>query len=120
MKIKNSKRYIKNLVIIIIFSLFFNGCGDIKTQNTVKVLGASSVYVGANYETVMMELQKAGFKYIETEEIEDLSSLSSMSDGEVEKVVIDGNMNFEKDEIFSCEAKAVVTYHAIKKITPPI
>lgn len=108
-------KQIKVLMVAILCCICLSGCG-----NAVKVPSASSDYVGADYETVIAELQKVGFENIETEIIEDLSSSSSMSDGAVEKVVINNSTKFEKKESFSRDAKIIITYHAIKKIAVPI
>lgn len=106
---------IKVLMVVMWLCLFMSGCG-----NMIKVPTASSDYTGADYETVIAELKKSGFENIEIEIIEDLSSSSSMSDGTVEKVVINDSLSFKKKESFPRDAKVIVTYHIIKKIVAPI
>jgi hypothetical protein len=73
-----------------------------------------------NYQSVINELQKSGFKDITTIVIEDLLSTSSMSDGTVEQVSINGSKSFQANSTFPTNTAVVITYHVIKKVYTPI
>lgn len=70
-------------ILLITMCISLVGC-----SNTLKTLTSSDDYIGMNYQLVVNELQKAGFKDITTVVIEDLSSNSTMSEGTVEQVSI--------------------------------
>lgn len=89
-------------------------------NKTIKVTAPSDDYIGRNYLSVISELQKAGFRDIDTTVIEDLSSASSMADGTVEQVLINGSASFVKESSFPLDASVMITYHSIKRICPPI
>lgn len=59
--------------------IFLVGC-----SSTLKSPSSSDDYIGMIYQSVINELQKAGFKDLTTIVIDDLLSTSSMSDGTVE------------------------------------
>lgn len=77
-------------------------------------------YSGVHYEAVIAELKKAGFTNIRTEVIDDLTSDSSMIDGAVEHVSINGVSDFTAKDTFPKDAEVKITYHIIKKLTLPL
>lgn len=103
------------LILFITMCISIVGC-----SNTLKTSTSSDDYIGMNYQLVINELQKAGFKDITTIVIEDLSSTSAMSDGTVEQISINGSTSFAAKSTFSKDTVVVITYHAIKKVYTPI
>lgn len=100
----------------IMLSLALTSCGD----GMVSAPNNSSYYFGRNYESVVRELDKAGFTNIEATEISDLTSNSSMQDGGVESITIDGLSVFSDKDKFSPELPVKITYHIIPKIDSPM
>lgn len=97
-------------ILLMIMSISLAGC-----SNTLKSPTSSDDYIGMNYQSVISKLEKAGFKDLTTTVIEDLSSTSTMLDGTVEQVSINGSTSFAAKSTFSPDAAVVITYHAIKK-----
>lgn len=102
-------------ILLMIMSISLAGC-----SNTLKSPTSSDDYIGMNYQSVISKLEKAGFKDLSTTVIEDLSSTSTMLDGTVEQVSINGSTSFAAKSTFSPDAAVVITYHAIKKVYAPI
>lgn len=103
------------LLYAIAICLFLSACG-----NNAKIPISAEEYVGADYETVMSDLQKAGFNNIEIEEVEDLTSSSPLQDGGVGQISIDGDTAFDAKTVFPKDAKVLITYHTIKKLPAPL
>lgn len=89
--------------------ILLTGCGK------VKVPADEVAYVGLDYHVVESELKDAGFSDIQTQNIDDLTSDSSMPDGAVEKVMINGSDIFQEKESFPKDASIIITYHNIPK-----
>lgn len=102
-------------IILMTMCISLVGC-----SNTLKTSTSSDDYIGMNYQLVINELKKAGFKDITTVVIEDLSSTSTMSEGTVEQVSINGSTSFVAKSTFPTDTVVVITYHAIKKVYTPI
>lgn len=98
-------------------SLIFAGCSG---TNTIKTTSSAQDYVGVNFETVVSELQSAGFQNIEVKEIEDLTSNSELQDGDVGQISINSDTLFEQDSEFEKDVPVIITYHTIKKIELPL
>jgi hypothetical protein len=67
--------------------------------------------VGKNYKDVVVKLQENGFTNIKTEAVEDLIVGLFTTDGEVEQVEIDGDIDFSNGAEFPKDAEIIVTYH---------
>lgn len=106
---------IKLFILLMAMCIFLLGC-----NKTLKSSTSSDDYKGMNYQLVINDLQKAGFKDITTIVIEDLLSTSSMSDGSVEQVSINDRTSFAAKSTFPKDTAIVITYHAIKKVYTPI
>lgn len=100
----------------IMLSLALTACDDgmVSTPNN------SSYYFGRNCESVVSELNKAGFTNIETTEVNDLTSDSPLQDGGIESVTIDGTSDFSSKDRFVPEISVKIVYHTIPKLKPPI
>ncbi len=87
--------------------------------NTAKTPSSAEDYINANYETVISELKEAGFTNITVVSIEDLGSKSTMADGTIEEVSIDGNSAFVAQSSYDKDVLIEVTYHTIKESSVP-
>ena len=67
-------------------------------------------YKYENYADVQQELEAAGFTNITFEILYDIE-LGWTDEGEVESVSVDGNAEFEKNDIFKKDTPIVITYH---------
>ncbi len=108
------------VILVLVLCITLTACGSGHRKNEVKVLSSATDYVGQRYETVIAELEQAGFSNIHANEVDDLTSDSSMIDGEVSEVSIDGNTNFIAETVFAPNSEVIVTYHIVKKINAPL
>lgn len=83
-------------------------------EDEVKVPFSAKDLEGENYEEVIWDLENAGFLEIITKEKQDLMTGFLVKDGSVDKVSINGDSEFDEGDVFSEEAKVVVTYHTFK------
>ena len=67
-------------------------------------------YKYENYADVQQELETAGFTNITFEILYDIE-LGWTDEGEVDSVSVNGNTEFEKNDIFKKDAPIVITYH---------
>ena len=104
------------LIAAVILLLGLCSCGD----GAIKIPNSSIYYMGRDYSLVTSELTEAGFTNISTEILDDLTSQSSLSDGSVESISVDGKTEFEAKERFLSDAPIIITYHIIPKLCPPI
>lgn len=70
-----------------------------------------------NYADVQQELEAAGFTNITFEILYDIE-LGWTDEGEVDSVSVDGNAEFEKNDIFKKDALIVITYHMNEEDDP--
>ena len=84
-------------------------------RNGVRLPQDAKKYKGENYEVVVQQLEDAGFEDVEAKPVKDLVTGWITKDGSVESVSIAGDTEFEEGDIFSIDAKVVVTYHTFKK-----
>lgn len=87
-------------------------------ENDRTVPSSSSEYEGANYQSVLSELETAGFVNIKTNVIYDLLLGFLVEDGEVENVSIGGNLTFEGGDVYDKEIEIIVTYHTYTSNDP--
>ena len=71
---------------------------------------SASAYRYGNYKDVQKELTDAGFTNISYEILYDIV-LDWTDEGEIESISVDGNTDFEKNDIFKKDAPIVITYH---------
>lgn len=64
-----------------------------------------------NYQNVVNDLRKLGFTNIKTEAAYDIFFGILLSEGESDKISIDGNSDFKKGDTFSKDAEIIVTFH---------
>lgn len=100
---------------LVLFSIIFIMAAlDGPNKNEVKMPCDMSDYKGEQYEAVVQELEDLGFYNIETTEKKDLVTGWITKDGEVYKVSIGGDSDFDEGDIFPKDAEVVVTYHTFK------
>ena len=106
------------ILLILMFAILGIMAGLESAPNGVEVIripSSSNKLEAKDYRGVMTELQAAGFTNIETETLNDLILGWLTKDGEVEKVSVNGNTNFNADNKFPKDAKIVITYHTFPK-----
>lgn len=95
-------------VFFIILSIGLCGCGG-----GLKAPKSADAYVGADWQTVMAELEEAGFQNITTEEIKDIDAESQLVPGSVESVAINGETDFTAENSFEKDTAVTITYHGL-------
>lgn len=83
----------------------------LKDFDKITMPSSAYEYKYKNYQDVISDLNKLGFTNIKTEVVYDIYFGILVSEGESDKVTIDGNSNFEKGDTFSKDAEIVVTFH---------
>lgn len=108
-----------SLVMIMLVAVL-TSCGSASKGSLLRVPSSSDDYIGMNYEMAVSELQGLGFINFTMNPIEDLSSGSLISDGDIEQISINGDTSFKAKSKFSSDILVEITYHTIKKIATPI
>lgn len=119
---KDKKRNIKVAIsvvsILIIILLISIGMGiqytKTKQDNQIVLCFSDNDLKGDNYEQVIKELEYLGFINIETAEQKDLVTGWITKFGEVARVSINGDSDFDEGDIFPKDAKVLVIYHTFK------
>lgn len=88
-------------------------------EGQVKVTKSAEDYdtSGKNYKKVISELRKMGFTNIKENILYDII-FGVTKEGELESVTIDGDDTFTRGDIFSSDAKVIVTYHMKEENDP--
>lgn len=102
-------------MIICFGTLFFMAESEKPNENEVAMPVSSSSYEGDNYKQVIQELENVGFSNIQTSEKPDLVTGWITKDGDVDRVSINGDYDFDEGDIFPKDATVVVTYHTFEK-----
>lgn len=95
--------------------LFFGFDSNEPKENEIAIPVSSSSYEGDNYKQVIQELENVGFSNIQTSEKPDLVTGWITKDGDVDRVSINGDYDFDEGDIFPKDATVVVTYHTFEK-----
>ena len=100
------------LVSVIIFAVI---------RNNQRVVPFSSADItGAACQTVVSQLQAAGFKNVTVVPVEDLTFDTIELENQISFVSIQGNTSYEVGDHFSRNAKIIVAYHTLQKILIPM
>lgn len=86
-------------------------------EDEIPIPQSASSYMYGNYKDVQKELTDAGFTNISFEILYDIV-LEWTDEGEVESISVDGNTDFEKNDIFKKDAPIVITYHMKEEDDP--
>ena len=108
------------LITLCMICTMFIGCEETVVTGICPPIAANDCE-GMMYEEVAAAFESAGFTNIEYELIDDLITGWLTKDGEVEKVSLDGNDDFETDDFFDESASVIISYHTfpIKDETKP-
>lgn len=87
------------------------------TENEIMMPAKASDYKFQNYQDVEKSLRELGFSNISTKILYDIH-FGITEEGETEKVSIDGKSDFNRGDIFSKDAKIVITYHMNEEDDP--
>lgn len=114
-----------NFVLIFVFSLLLivGGIFSIgasfsekeEEKDRVVIPMDAKKYKGENYKQVVQQLKDVGFEDVDAEPIYDLVTGWLTKDGEVEKVSIAGDTEFEEGDYFKEDDHVIVMYHTYKK-----
>lgn len=96
-------------ILLVACSRESNHLGEAKTPS------GSSVMRGINYKEVVSKFENAGFTNIKTEAIEDLVTGWLTKDGDVEEVLVGGDVNYSSDRWLPADTEVIVKYHAFPK-----
>ena len=88
------------------------------SDGEIKMSVSAADFKYKKYNDIITALEVAGFTNIETEAIYDLTVGFLYSDGEMDKVSINGKSDFTKGDVFPCDAKIVIAYHTFSTNDP--
>jgi Domain of unknown function (DUF4839) len=111
---------------LMVASISLSACSDEQGNNVqkvsdeqeptmLKVSKSSDEMYRKNYQTAIAELEEVGFTNITTKVKEDVITGIRPKDGEVAKVVINGDSKFSANDSFEKDSKIVITYHTYAK-----
>lgn len=80
-------------------------------ENEICIPFSANDLEGENFELVVSDLENAGFSNISTKTQADLVIGFLTKEGTVESVSINGDSDFDENDIFPKDAKVVVVYH---------
>ena len=111
------KRTITVLIFACIAALAISGCGGSATpknehEGQAQIPISAEDAKGENYSDVALLFEKAGFINVTEEGLGDLITGWLTSEGDVDKVSVDGDTKFEEGEWCSIESKVVIRYHS--------
>lgn len=84
---------------------------------TIQIPVGKDECVGKKYSEIESVLSESGFTNISMEAIEDLKASESDKVGQVDSISVDGNSDFEKNQMYQSDAKIKINYHAYAKCT---
>lgn len=84
-------------------------------EGEAKTPSGSSIQKGRDYQDVVNDFEKQGFKNIKTEKMEDLITGWVTKDGEVKEVSVGGDVDYSPDEWISEDTEVIIKYHTFKK-----
>lgn len=119
-KIDQKELKILGIIMLVLLSLF--PLWEVTSKIRDSISHTTTVYLpesakslkGEDYKLVKDQLTDSGFTHIKLEKLKDLKIGWIVKDGEVEKVMINGEADFEKDDSFRSNAKVKIYYHTFK------
>lgn len=107
-----------SIILTLMICLGLTACGnENKHEGQAKTPSGSSVMHGRNYQEVINDFKENGFTNIKTEKIEDLIFGWLTSDGEVEEVLVGGDVNYSPDEWIDADTEIIIRYHTFPEET---
>lgn len=83
--------------------------------NEILISQAMAEAWGTNYNSAEALFMSAGFNNVTVIPLNDLGTFNLKKNGQVDSVSINGNSEFETDDVFPKSAKVIITYHCSKK-----
>lgn len=89
-------------------------------RKLIKVGISSEEATGANYEKVVTQLVKSGFKNIKTEALGDLKGTAMSDQDLIEEITIDGDLEFYAGSKYTYDCLVKISYHSVKMVPAPM
>lgn len=99
------------LLFVILLSFTIVGCDGSSHEGEAKTPSGSSIQNGRDYLEVIKDFEENGFTNIETEKIDDLIFGWLTKEGEVEEVLVGGDVNYESDDWLPADTAVLIRYH---------
>lgn len=80
-------------------------------EGEIAVTGPMTGCVGKNYNNAVLLFKSAGFTNINAIPLHDLTRLNQKKNGQVEMVTINGNDEFDEEDVYPKTANILITYH---------
>lgn len=93
---------------------------DGSMSGKIMLPNSSNTYSNKSFKDALNDFESAGFTNIKLEVIYDLITGWFTSDGEIEKIFINGSASFEKGEAFDKDIEIIIVYHTWEKDEPQI
>ncbi|MBE6801465.1 MAG: DUF4839 domain-containing protein [Ruminococcaceae bacterium] len=107
-----------SVILALIMFLMLTACGNNnKHIGQAKTPSGSAVMQGQDYKDVIERFKEKGFVNIKTEKIEDLITGWLTSDGEVEEVLVGGDVNYSPDQWVDANTEVIIRYHTFPEET---
>ena len=101
------------IIAIIILSVCLVACGS--KVETVRTPASNHLERGRNYKEVIEDFEDKGFTNIKTETIEDLVYGRSFRNGEVERISVGGDINYDSGVEVPADTEVVISYHTFSQ-----
>lgn len=101
------------IIAIIILSVCLAACGS--KVETVRTPASNHLERGRNYKEVIEDFEDKGFTNIKTETIEDLVYGRSFRNGEVERISVGGDINYDSGVEVPADTEVVISYHSFSQ-----
>lgn len=80
-------------------------------EDEVSITSPMTGCVGKNYNNAVLLFKSAGFTNINAIPLHDLTRLNQKKNGQVEMVTINGNDEFDEEDVYPKTANILITYH---------
>lgn len=87
---------------------------ETKESNQIAIPVSSQPEDG-DYQSILKQLEDAGFENVSTQKIEDLTFGIFTKDGEIEKITVKGDDSFSKGDLFDKDTPITIHYHTFKE-----
>ena len=109
-------RILSKISICIFICLCMVSC----SSNEAMAPASASDYSKGDFQKAADSFERAGFTNIQLIAIDDLTSSSTVKDGTILKISIDGTTSFESMQLFPKDAPVIIEYHNIPKLVFPV
>ncbi len=100
-----------SVIAIVIFSVTRPTPIPVDHTGEAKTPSGSIIHEGDDYKEVIKRFEEKGFVNIKTEKMDDLVTGWLTKDGEVEKVSVDGDVDYSPDVWYPNDVEVLITYH---------